>query len=41
MTICEAFGIGVNTLKLSMETSFLKHEIQNIETKEMNIIQII
>lgn len=36
--VCEAFGIGVNTLKLSVYTSFLKHEIENIETKEVNII---
>lgn len=38
MTICEAFGIGVNTLKLSIETSFLEHEIWNIETKDVNFI---
>lgn len=25
--VCEAFGIGVNTLKLSVDISFLKHEI--------------
>lgn len=38
MTICEAFSIGVNTLKLSIETSFLKPDIQNIETKDVNFI---
>lgn len=29
--VCEAFGIGVNTFKLSMEASF-------VETEEVNII---